>query len=133
MKKPLSLEEAPDQLKIDLRPLVAVCGYWSPIEAFKQWMKENGLGVWYVRVKRYKLGECGKIGQEQDGIKHDNNTYANTAIKRACGFQKSQRDSIHQPKVGRASGLPWVNCPKYFQPRRGCITIHVELIQPFPG
>jgi len=92
MEKPLSLEEALGQLKIDLRPLVAVCGYWSPIEAFKQLVGENGFGVWYVQVKRHKLGESGEIGREQDGVRHDNNTYANTAIKQACGFKKSELD-----------------------------------------
>src|SRR5277367_5322056 len=90
MGKPLPLEQALDQFEIDLRPLVAACGYWSPVEAFKELQNENNLGVWYVRVKRHKSGESGKIGQELEGVRHDNNTYANWAIKQACGFQKGE-------------------------------------------
>jgi len=36
-----------------------------------------------------------------------------------CALQ-SQRDCIHQPKVG-AQRLPWVNRKNGFQPQRGCI------------
>src|SRR5213595_2041749 len=34
---------------------------------------------------------------------------------------ESQRDSIIQPKVGRASGLPWVNVRIIDNPEAGCI------------
>lgn len=90
MKKPLPLEQALDEFKIDLRPLVAACGYWSPTEAYRFLKEENGMGVWYVRVKRHKSGESGAIGRELDGVWHDNNTYANTAIKQACGFKRNE-------------------------------------------
>ena len=88
--KPLTLEQALDQLKIDLGPLVAVCGYWSPIEAFKFLKEENGFGIWYARVRRHKSGDSGDIGEEIDGVRHDDNTYANAAIKQSCGFEKSE-------------------------------------------
>ncbi|MCX6893922.1 MAG: hypothetical protein NTZ16_00085 [Verrucomicrobia bacterium] len=90
MGKPLTLEAAFAQLKIDLRPLVALCGYWSPVEAFQKLREENGFGVWHEKVRRHKAGEPGKKGSVIDGVRHDDNTYANTAVKQACGFEKKQ-------------------------------------------
>src|SRR5258707_14355822 len=90
MGKPLTLEQALDQLKIDLGPLVAACGYWSPIEAFKFLKDENGFGVWHEKVRRHKSGEPGEKGDVIDGVRHDDNTYANVAIKRACGFVQGE-------------------------------------------
>ena len=90
MEKPFPLEQALNHLKIDLCPLVAVCGYWAPIEAFKQLTRENKFGVWHMGVRRYKSGNLGKKGSVIDGVRYDDNTYANTAIKQACGFEKKQ-------------------------------------------
>lgn len=87
IERPYTLEQAFDQLKIDLGPLIAACGYWSPIEAFKLLKEENGFGVWYENVKRHKSGKSGII---VDSVRHDDNTYANVAIKQACGFQKGE-------------------------------------------
>ena len=45
---------------------------------------------------------------------------ASLTALRAPMFE-SQRDSIIEPKVGRASGLPWVNVQIIHNPEAGCI------------
>jgi len=55
--------------------------------------------------------------------------------------EKSQRDFVNQPRVGRAlvapksdeggSGLPWVNEPKKSKPQRGFINCAARGYNPF--
>ncbi len=45
-------------------------------------------------------------------------------------FGKSQRDFIHQPRVGEPASLPWVTPLFIPQPQRGCIITATERCNP---
>jgi RNA processing factor Prp31 len=80
------LAKALEKLNIDLVSLVAETSIWATPEYCEQLKRETGSVAYNPQVRRGKTGE--QRGSEIDGIKIDDNTYANTAIKRAVGLKK---------------------------------------------
>jgi hypothetical protein len=71
------------RLGINLPELVAACSLWASPEIFRHLQAENGFGVWYPNVRRARENNGETIGAIKDGIRLDDNTYANTALKQA--------------------------------------------------
>jgi hypothetical protein len=76
------LTKAIKKLNIDLVSLVAETAIWAD----PSFCDDPGTVVLYPDIRRGKSGE--KKGTIINGIRIDDNTYANTAIKRACGINK---------------------------------------------
>lgn len=72
-----------EKLGVKLPELVAACSLWASPEIFRYLQAENGLGVWYPNVRRARENNGEVIGTVRDGIRLDDNTYANTALKQA--------------------------------------------------
>jgi hypothetical protein len=86
------LEEALHHLGIDLSVLIASVAIWANPEVFNILKNENGLGVYYPKVRRFKAGQGENKGQIINGIRLDDNTYANFAIKKSIGHD---REAFH--------------------------------------
>lgn len=79
----MRLNRVCSDLKIDLGKLIAATGIWAHPEVYDE-LKDSG-GCWYPDVRRGKRGEKrGKTGN--NGIRIDDNIYANYAIKMAAGI-----------------------------------------------
>lgn len=83
------LEKAVKKHNIHLTELIAETAIWANPKVHKMLCSDNESGAWFLNVRRGKKGE--KKGSIIDGIRIDDNTYANNAIKRAIGVS---RDSI---------------------------------------
>jgi hypothetical protein len=79
------LQLAIEKLRINLAQLVAETAIWIHPHVFYTLKQENDLGVWYPNTRRYKQGKE-KPGNIVEGIRLDNNNYANTAAKQALGL-----------------------------------------------
>jgi hypothetical protein len=75
-------------LDIDLANLIAQVSIWADSKTFDYLKHENGLGVFYPKTRRFRVGQDEKVNQIVDGIRLDHNSYANTAIKRAVGVDR---------------------------------------------
>jgi len=80
----LLLAEALKRHKINLNLLVAETALWANPAVYKQLLKDNKSGAWYPKCRRAKKGE--KKGEVVRGIRLDDNTYANSAIRTAIGI-----------------------------------------------
>lgn len=89
----LILEEAISQLGIDLLALVALASVFASPDVFQQLRSENGLGVWYPNVRRYKRGE--RKGDMVGNVRLDDNTYGNYAIDGAVGRATPGLEASH--------------------------------------
>jgi hypothetical protein len=79
------LAETIGRLGIDLGALVAATGIWANPDVFKLLKIENTFGVWYQNVRRAAQKRGEKKGEEINGVRMDDNTYANFAIEGAIG------------------------------------------------
>ena len=84
------LAEASRKHKINLSLLVAETALWANPEVHKQLLKDNKSGAWYPKRRRARANKGEKKGEEVRGIKLDDNTYANYAIKRAIGIPRNK-------------------------------------------
>ena len=71
------------ELGIDLPELVAACSLWASPDVFSKLWEENGQGVWYPGERRARDADGEVKGTIKDGIRLDDNTYANHALKQA--------------------------------------------------
>ena len=79
------LLEAFRRNRIHISVLVAQTSIWANPEAHHRLLQNTGGVAVYPNSRRYKPGRGESRGQIENGIRLDDNTYANTAIKRAIG------------------------------------------------
>lgn len=79
------LVEASRKHKINLSLLVAETALWANPEVHKRLLEENKSGAFYPNVRRARKGRE-KRGDVVGGVKLDDNTYANYAIRQAIGI-----------------------------------------------
>jgi hypothetical protein len=79
---------AAKKLNCDLVSLVAETALWAPPEYIEQMLQERKSVVMYPNIRRKKSDE--ERSAVIDGIKVDDNVYANTAIKRALGINRKE-------------------------------------------
>ncbi len=71
------------QFGIKLPELVAACSLWASPEVFGRLLDENGFGAWYPGVRRARDADGEVRGTIKGGIRLDDNTYANRALKQS--------------------------------------------------
>ena len=88
------LRDACEHRDIRLSILVADTGLWVRPDAYQYLLKENGTGAFFPDTRRYRAsgGEC--RGQIIDGLKLDDNSYANHTIKKALGLGSNGADGF---------------------------------------
>lgn len=79
------LEAALQKHSIHLSLLIAETGFWASTELHRQTLAMSGSPATYPNVRRAKISKGERRGQVVDGIRLDDNTYANRAIKVAVG------------------------------------------------
>jgi hypothetical protein len=82
------LLEAVKKHQIHLAVLVAETGLWAHPDIHARCLRETGSAAMHPKVRRARGGET--RGQTVNGTRLDDNTYANTAFKRALGFQRDE-------------------------------------------
>lgn len=82
------LLEAVKRHNIHLSLLVADTGLWVNPEFHKRLVRDTGSAAIFPSVQRAR-GQGEKRGQIVNGVRFDDNSYANVAIKRAAGLGKS--------------------------------------------
>jgi hypothetical protein len=87
------LTKAIKKLNIDLACLVAETAIWADPSVCEDLLKKNGTVVWFPGYRRGKNKE--RKGDVIDGIKIDDNTYANNAIKYACGIKRNDIENYN--------------------------------------
>lgn len=87
----LMLREALDKHNIHLSVLVAETGLWANPEVHKILVAENGVGSYFPKHRRYRPGQGERCGAVINGVRLDNNSYANHAIKQALGVGRSAK------------------------------------------
>ena len=83
------LIEAMEKHNIHLSVLVAETAIWANPAAHRILMAENGTGCFFPYTRRLSKGE--KKGAVVEGIRLDDNTYANHAIKQATGVGRNAK------------------------------------------
>ena len=74
---------------IHLSLLVADTGLWVNPEFHNRLVRDTGSAAMFPKVRRARIGQGEQRGQIADGLRFDDNNYANVAIKRAAGLGKS--------------------------------------------
>jgi hypothetical protein len=74
---------------IHLSLLVADTGLWVNAEFHNRLVRDTGSAAMFPKVRRARIGQGERRGQIVDGVRFDDNSYANVAIKRATGLGKS--------------------------------------------
>lgn len=83
------LLEAVRRHNIHLSVLVADTGLWANPDFHLRLVQDTDSAAMFPRVRRARIGQGEQRGQIVDGIRLDDNSYANVAIKRAVGLGKS--------------------------------------------
>lgn len=81
----IMLRAAIEKHNIHLSVLVAETALWANPEVHRILFAENGTGCFFPNTRRYKAGKGEKCSAVVNGIRLDNNSYANHAIKQAIG------------------------------------------------
>lgn len=87
------LVNALKKLKIDLLSLIAETSIWASPETCLQIKKKLGTTTRYPKVRRGKHNE--NKGDLIDGVRIDDNTYANNTIKNAIGIGRENITNFH--------------------------------------
>jgi hypothetical protein len=82
------LREATERHGIHLSVLVAETGLWASPEVHRRLVRENGMGVLFPAIRRYRAGAGERRSQVKDGERLDDNTYANHGFKKALGADR---------------------------------------------
>jgi hypothetical protein len=83
------LSESVQRHDIHLSLLVADTGLWANSEFHHRLVRDTGSAAMFPKVRRARIGQGEHRGQIHDGVRFDDNSYANVAIKRATGLGKS--------------------------------------------
>lgn len=85
----IMLREAMEKYDIQLSVLVAETAIWADPEVHRILVAENGTGCFFPNTRRFKKGHLEKRSLIIDGVRLDDNTYANHAIKQAIGSDRN--------------------------------------------
>jgi hypothetical protein len=85
------LVEAMEKHNIHLSVLVAETAIWANPEVHRILIAENGTGSFFPYTRRLKKGKGEMKGAVVEGIRLDDNTYANRAIKQAIGAGRNAK------------------------------------------
>jgi hypothetical protein len=77
------LRVAEQETGTDLAAFLAAATVWANPRVHAVLLRSDPLGLWYPGTRRYKRGAGERRGQVIDGIRLDDNTYANFALKNA--------------------------------------------------
>lgn len=88
------LLESLQKHEIHLSLLVADTGLWASPEVHRRLVRETDVVAMSPTVRRARTGKGEQPGQIVDGIRLDNNSYANAAIKRAVGLGGGQAEGF---------------------------------------
>lgn len=88
------LNEAVLRLKINLIALVAETALWANPEVHKILSRDGGTGAWFPGVKRARISKGEERREFVDGVKLDDNSDANRALKTALGIKGRERNFI---------------------------------------
>ena len=88
------LLEAANRHQIHLSVLVAETGLWVHPDVHNRIVRETGCAAMFPKVRRARMGQGEKRGQILDGIRLDDNSYANVALKRALGLHRLQLEGF---------------------------------------
>jgi hypothetical protein len=83
------LREAMEKHNIRLNVLVAETTIWANPEVHRRLVAENGTGSFFPYTRRFKKGQGEERGAVIDGVRLDDNTYANHAMKQAIGVGRN--------------------------------------------
>lgn len=83
------MREAQEKHAIRLSVLVAETSLWANPAVHKKLVSLDPSGAFFPKVRRYRAGDGEKRGQIKDGIRLDDNSYANHALKRALGLDRA--------------------------------------------
>ena len=84
------LLEATRRHRINLTLLVAETGIWAHPDVHARRLRETGSAAVFPNVRRARKGQGEQRGQILEGIRLDDNNYANIAIKRELGFGRGE-------------------------------------------
>lgn len=88
----IMLREALDKHNIHLSVLVAETGLWANPEVHRILVAETGRASYFPKHRRYRPGQGERCGAVlRNGVRLDNNSLANHAIKQALGVGKSAK------------------------------------------
>lgn len=86
------LKEAVERRNIHMSLLVADTGLWANPEFHQRLLRDTRAVALFPNVRRARLGQGERRGQiVEGGVRLDDNSYANLAIKRATGLGKSAK------------------------------------------
>src|SRR5688572_21324047 len=88
------LLEAANRHQIHLSVLVAETGLWVHPDVHARIVRETGKAAMFPHVRRARIGQGEKRGDILDGIRLDDNSYANVALKRALGLHRLQLEGF---------------------------------------
>jgi hypothetical protein len=86
------LINALDKLKINLLELIAETSLWASPEAVKMLIEKTGTSTRFPNIRRKRSNEI--KGNVVNGIRLDDNTYANSAIKEILGYKGDSKKKI---------------------------------------
>lgn len=76
--------------QIHFSVLIAETSLWASPKVHQLLLEENGTGAWFPNVRRYRPGQGEQARQTVDGVRLDDNSYANQALKRALGIPREK-------------------------------------------
>jgi hypothetical protein len=82
------MHEAQEKHSIRLSVLVAETGLWANPEVHRRLAAEDSVGAFFPKTRRYKAGAGERRAEVREGIRLDDNTYANNALKRSLGLAR---------------------------------------------
>ena len=88
------LSEAANKHQIHLTILVAETALWAHPNVHRGIVQETGGVAMFPNVRRARTAQGEKRGQVIDGIRLDDNSYANVALKRALGLHRLQLEGF---------------------------------------
>jgi hypothetical protein len=88
------LLQATQRHQIHLSLLVADTALWAHPEVHQRLISQTGCAAIFPTVRRARTSKGESRCQTIDGIRLDDSTYANTAIKRALGLDRSEVDGF---------------------------------------
>jgi hypothetical protein len=89
------LLEVTQRHNISFGTLVAETGLWAAPEVHRHLLAENGSGAYYPHVRRARTSQGEKVKTIADGLRFDDNSYANTAIKQVIGVNTVGFETCH--------------------------------------
>lgn len=84
------LRQSAERHGIHLSLLVADTALWANASVHRRVMSDTGCPAIFPMIRRARTGQGERRGQVCDGVRFDDNTYANYAIKRAIGLRRGQ-------------------------------------------